>query len=133
MSKITKGSTKAVTPSIPSSCSSNNANTYERYQRHIAKLSKFVINQRQSIKPNCIRELTKEMIAASNKILTNKSSNCSRTSCHKVFPSSTGNSGSIQNFSYIIIVSQNCCNCDDLPFMVLLIRLAVAAYLSFYF
>ena len=37
--------------------------------------------------------LTNEMIAASSKILTRRSSNCSRTSCQRDFPSSAGSSG----------------------------------------
>lgn len=41
---------------------------------------------------NTIKQLTNEMIAASNKILTKRSSNCSRTNCHIVFPSSVGSS-----------------------------------------
>ena len=35
------------------------------------------------------------MTAANKRILTRRSSNCSRTSCHKDFPSSAGNSAKI--------------------------------------
>ena len=37
--------------------------------------------------------LTKEMMAANSKILTRRSSNCSKTNSHKLFPSSAGSSG----------------------------------------
>lgn len=38
------------------------------------------------------RILTNEIIAAKSKILTKRSSNCSKTSCQIVFPSSVGSS-----------------------------------------
>ena len=41
--------------------------------------------------------LTNEIKAAPNKILTSKSSNCSKINFHKGFPSSVGNSLSKQN------------------------------------
>jgi hypothetical protein len=39
-----------------------------------------------------LRILTNEIIAANNKILTKRSSNCSSTNCHIVLPSSVGSS-----------------------------------------
>lgn len=39
--------------------------------------------------------LTNEIIAANNKILTKRSSNCSRINCHIVLPSSAGSSVNI--------------------------------------
>ena len=75
MSKMTKGSTKAV---IESS-SSKKAKTYNKV---ISVLFSHLFST-----------LTNEMIAASNKILTRRSSNCSSTSSHRLLPSSAGNSG----------------------------------------
>lgn len=104
INKITRGSTKAVNVS---SCSSNRANTCAKNDKnntfqqsidiqpneYLAEIFFFFIDEHfayfqsyarySSIKINA---LTNEIIAANNKILTKRSSNCSITNCQMVFP-----------------------------------------------
>lgn len=43
--------------------------------------------------PRCLPKLTKEMQAARRRIRTRRSSNCSITNSHRVFPGGTGRGG----------------------------------------
>jgi hypothetical protein len=80
MRRMTSGSTKAVMRLSSSLCSSNNANTYFKRKTSVLLLGR----------KNYPR--TNEMQAAASKILTRRSSNCSKMSFQSGLPSSVGSS-----------------------------------------
>ncbi len=85
--RMTSGSTNAATRLSSSLCSSNKAKTYLRKERKKMKKD----DKRGD-------RLTNEMQAAASRILTRRSSNCSKISFQSGLPSSAGNS--IQNKIY---------------------------------
>jgi hypothetical protein len=86
MRSITSGSTKAAMRLSSSLCSSNKAKTYLKKKNISIAHMKEVVSRH-----------TNEIQAAASKILTRRSSNCSKMSFQSGLPSSVGNSGRKKN------------------------------------